>query len=100
MNNEYLIIDLFRKIISSLTCISKISSDETLIKEANNYIMDFVVQYNKYLQNRKNSDIFFKYNEEDIIDFSYRCIDDKNDDLVLFAEDVQFGVIDFTKLIK
>lgn len=100
MNKEKLIIDLFRKVISSLACIIKVSGNGDLINEANNYILDFVIQYSKYLQKRKDDNIVFRYSEEDIIDFSYRCINDRYDDLVLFAEDIQFGVIDLMKLIK
>ena len=98
INNE--IIKLFQKTISSLACVEKTSSDEELINEANIYILDLVAEYSKYLEKGSVDIINFKHTEEDIIDFSYRCIENKVDDLVRFGEDVQFGIIELTKLIK
>lgn len=94
------IINLFRKVIASLACIIRMSSDNDIVDEANKYILDFINQYNQYLIKTNKKDIIFKYNEDDIVDFSYKCIEDKKDDLILFAEDLQFGIIDLMKLIK
>ena len=82
------IIDLFRKVITSLACIANVSSNIDIVNEANNYILDFINQYNKYLVNTNKKNIVFKYTEDDIVD------------LILFAEDLQFGIIDLIKLIK
>ena len=41
-----------------------------------------------------------KYTEADLIDFSYRCIENKENDFVKLGEDIQFGIIELTKLLK
>lgn len=98
MNLE--IINLFRKVITSLLCIEKTTTDENLKNEANKYIIDLINQYEKIIESSDIKSIKFKYTEEDLIDFSYRCIEHKEDDLVRFGEDVQFGIIELTKLLK
>ena len=94
------IINLFRKIIASLACISNMSNNNDIGMEANKYISDFINQYSQYLIKTSKKDIIFMYSEDDIVDFSYRCIEEKNDNLILIAEDLQFGIIDLMKLIK
>lgn len=94
------IINLFRKIIASLACIINMSNNNDLVMEANKYISDFINQYSQYLIKTSKKDIIFMYSEDDIVDFTYRCIEEKNDDLILIAEDLQFGIIDLIKLIK
>ncbi len=94
------IINLFRKIIASLACIINVSSNNDIVMEANKYISDFINQYSQYLIKTSKKDIIFMYSEDDIVDFSYRCIEEKNDNLILIAEDLQFGIIDLMKLIK
>ena len=94
------IINLFRKIIASLACIINMSNNNDIVMEANKYISDFINQYSQYLIKTSKKDIIFMYSEDDIVDFSYRCIEEKNDNLILIAEDLQFGIIDLMKLIK
>ena len=45
------IIDLFRKVITSLACIANVSSNIDIVNEANNYFLDFINQYNIYFVN-------------------------------------------------
>ena len=70
MNLE--IINLLRKTITSLSCIEKTTTDKNLKNEACEYL----------------------------IDFSYRCIENKENDFVKLGEDIQFGIIELTKLLK
>ena len=94
------IIILFRKLITSLSCIEKLAKDIELKEEATNYILDLIDQYNKIIKTSEIKSISFKYSEEDLIDFSYRCIENKENDFVRLGEDIQFGIIELTKLLK
>lgn len=94
------IIYLFRKIITSLSCIEKVAINNELKVEATQYILDLINQYQKIIESNEIKDINFKYTEEDLIDFSYRCIENKENDLVRLGEDVQFGIIELTKLLN
>ena len=97
---EEKIILAFRKTITSLTCIEKITHNSTIKSEADKYVFDLVKQYYNYLNTKNIQNIKFKYSEADIIDFSYRCIENDDDDLVWLAEDVQFGIIELIKAIN
>lgn len=94
------VVNLFRKIITSLSCVEKIITDENLKKEACEYLVDLINQYKKFIESSDIKSIKFKYAEKDLIDFSYRCIEYKGNDLVRLGEDIQFGIIELTKLIK
>ena len=94
------VVNLFRKIITSLSCVEKIITDENLKNEACEYLMDLINQYKKIIESDDIKGIKFKYTEEDLIDFSYRCIENKEDDFVKLGEDIQFGIIELTKLLK
>lgn len=94
------IIILFRKLITSLSCIEKIAKDIELKEEATKYILDLIDKYNKIIETKEIKTINFKYSEEDLIDFSYRCIENKENDFVRLGEDIQFGIIELTKLLK
>lgn len=94
------VINLFRKTITSLSCIEKITTDENLKDEAAEYLIDLINQYKKIIELGDIKKIKFKYTEEDLIDFSYRCIEHKDNDFVKLGEDIQFGIIELTKLLK
>ena len=98
MNLE--VINLLRKTITSLSCIEKTTTDENLKNEATEYILDLITQYKKVIESNDIKNIKFKYTEEDLIDFSYRCIEHKENDLVKLGEDIQFGILELTKLLK
>lgn len=88
---ESKIIDLFRKVICSLTCIQRITKNKELKTEANNYIEDIIQQYNIYHNTHNVFAIGFKYSELDIVDFSGRCIELSNEDVITLADDLEFG---------
>lgn len=94
------IISLFRKTIASLSCIEKTTTDEKLKNEAIRYLLDLITQYRSIVETNDISNIHLKYTEEDIIDFSYRCIESKESDLVKFGEDIQFGIIEIIKFLN
>ena len=94
------IINLFRKTIASLSCVEKITNDSELKNEATKYLLDLIGQYKMFIETYKIENIKFKYEEEDLIDFSYRCIESLENDLVKLGEDIQFGIIELTKLLK
>ena len=94
------IINLFRKIIASLSCVEKITTYSELKNEATEYLLDLIEQYKIFIESYKIESIKFKYEEEDLIDFSYRCIESLENDLVKLGEDIQFGIIELTKLLK
>lgn len=93
-------INLFRKTITSLACIEKLSTDEDMRNEANEYLLNLTSQYKEFLNTRSIKNVKFNYTEEDLIDFSYRCIDDKENDFVRLGEDIQYGFIELIKLLK
>ena len=97
---ELEVINLFRKTITSLSCIEKITTDENLKNEANLYLIDLIGQYKNVIDTYNIKNIKFKYSIDDLIDFSYRCIEDKENDFVKLGEDIQFGIIELTKLLK
>ena len=91
--------DLFRKTIASLVSIKIISHNEEIKKEADDYLYDLVYTYYDYIQKSKLSTNFFKCKAKNIDDFAYKCIDEKEDDLMRLAEDVQYGVLELTEEI-
>ena len=93
------IINLFRKTITSLSCVERITTDSDLKNEAQKYILDLIKQYKKILETNNTKTIKFKYSEEDLIDFSYKCIENRKDDLVRLGEDIQFGIIELNKML-
>ena len=86
MNKKNIIINLYRKIICSLLCINKKTSDETVKIKASNYLDQFLEEYEIYL----NKGICFFDNYKEIIDFCNECYGDK--DVFDFAEDVEYGL--------
>ena len=98
MNLE--IINLLRKTITSLSCIEKTTTDKNLKNEACEYLIDLINQYKKIIESNDIKGLKFKYTEADLIDFSYRCIENKENDFVKLGEDIQFGIIELTKLIS
>ena len=94
------IINLLRKIITSLSCIEKTTTDKNLKNEACEYLIDLINQYKKIIESNDIKGLKFKYTEADLIDFSYRCIENKENDFVKLGEDIQFGIIELTKLLK
>ncbi len=91
--------DLFRKIIASLVSIETISHNEEIKKEANNYLNDLVHQYYDYVQKSTLTPEYFKNKVDDIDNFSYKCINERKDDLMRLAEDLQHGILELQKLI-
>ena len=98
MNLE--IINLLRKTITSLSCIEKTTTDKNLKNEACEYLIDLINQYKKIIESNDIKGLKFKYTEADLIDFSYRCIENKENDFVKLGEDIQFGILEFNKLLK
>ena len=98
MNLE--IINLLRKTITSLSCIEKTTTDKNFKNEACEYLIDLINQYKKIIESNDIKGLKFKYTEADLIDFSYRCIENKENDFVKLGEDIQFGIIELTKLLK
>ena len=98
MNLE--IINLLRKTITSLSCIEKTTTDKSLKNEACEYLIDLINQYKKIIESNDIKGLKFKYTEADLIYFSYRCIENKENDFVKLGEDIQFGIIELTKLLK
>lgn len=90
-------IDLFRKIIASLTCIEEKTSDEYTKKTSTIYKKDLIDQYQLYLNHKDVDKINFKYSEKDIVDFSNECYD--KIDIFEFAEDLEFGFSELVELV-
>ncbi len=91
MEKENLIINLYRKIISSLTCIEKRTNNAAIKNKATIYLNKYIDYYEKYL-NKKEFQIL---NISDLIDFCNKCYDDA--DVFDYAEDVEYGAKEFIK---
>lgn len=89
------IINLFRKIITSLACIEKIATDDYTRNTAKEYLLDTIKQYEKYNNSKDVMQIKFKYSQNEIVDFCNECYEKV--DIFDFAEDVEFG---FCELIE
>ena len=59
MNLE--IINLLRKIITSLSCIEKTTTDKNLKNEACEYLIDLINQYKKIIESNDIKGLKFKY---------------------------------------
>ena len=94
MEKENLIINLYRKIISSLTCIEKRTNNDAIKNKATSYLNQYIDYYEKYL-NKKEFQIL---NISDLIDFCNECYDD--DDVFDYAEDVEYGAKELFKEIN
>lgn len=91
MEKENLIINLYRKIISSLTCIEKRTNNDAIKNKATSYLNQYIDYYEKYL-NKKEIQI---YNILDLVDFYNQCYDDA--DVFDYAEDVEYGAKELIK---
>lgn len=89
------IIYLFEKVISSLECIEKTTSDENIKDTSKKYLIDLKNQCEKYQLHKDNNKIEFQFSEKEIVDFSNKCYDKV--DIFTFAEDVEFG---FSELVE
>ena len=72
--------------------------DKTVVVKVASY--DPHPKYKKIIESNDIKGLKFKYTEADLIDFSYRCIENKENDFVKLGEDIQFGIIELTKLLK
>lgn len=97
MSNYDKNINLFYKVISSLSCIEKITDNDTVKNESKKFNKDIIEQYQNYLKNKDVNKLNFNYSEKDITLFSNDCYDKV--DIVEFAEDLEFGFRDLIKNI-
>lgn len=94
-SNFELIIDLFRKVISSLSCIEKKTKDNDTRCICSKYLNDIINQYDNYKMNKNVNKICFKCSEKEVVDFCNDCYEKV--DIFEFAEDLEYG---FNELIQ
>ena len=99
MNNND-IINLFRKVIASLSSIEIITNSDKIKFDSKKYLDNIVKAYNAFIQKKDLKMINIKELQEDIDVFSYECINDKTSDLVILAEDLKYGFDDLCNIIK
>ena len=92
MNKDSKILDLFRKIICSLLCITRHTKNDALKTKASYYLDYYLEQYELY----NNKCIYSLDNLEKIIDFCNQCYEYK--DVFDYAEDVEYGVKELNKI--
>ena len=92
MNKDSKILDLFRKIVCSLLCITRHTKNDDLKIKASNYLDYYLEQYELY----NNKCIYSLDNLETIIDFCNQCYEDK--DVFDYAEDVEYGLRELVNL--
>ena len=93
MEKEHLVIDLYRKVICSLTCIEKRTSNDEIKNKATRYINEFIDYYEKYL----NKKALLSYDITELIDFCNDCYGEV--EIFDFAEDVEYGAKELIKKI-
>lgn len=79
-------LDLFRKIICSLTCIIKEPKNQYTKVKANKYL-DYYINSYKLCLSKKSYTID---NIKEIIDFCNECYEDIN--VFIYAEDLEYGL--------
>ena len=92
MSNREEILNLFRKILSSLLCINMETSDKRLKEKSLKYINEFENEYKSYYNLKK----YFISNINEIVDFCNECYEDK--DVFDYAEDVEYGLRELVNL--
>lgn len=94
MKNKIEIINLFRKVICSLTCIEQKTVNIKIKQEAMVFINEYIMQYENYL----NEKTFLDYDIVKLIDFCNNCYEDVK--IFDFAEDVEYGAKELLVEIK
>lgn len=92
MSNREEILNLFRKILSSLLCINMETTDKHLKEKSLKYINEFENEYKSYYNLKK----YFISNINEIVDFCNECYEDK--DVFDYAEDVEYGLRELVNL--
>ena len=92
MNKDSKILDLFRKIVCSLLCITRYTKNDDLKIKASHYLDYYLEQYELY----NNRCIYSLHNLEKIINFCNQCYEYK--DVFDYAEDVEYGVKELNKI--
>lgn len=99
--NRYIedkIINLYRKIICSLSCMEKKANNSDVTAKINEYLTDFINQYELYKNKRNINSIKFLYDIETLIDFCNECYE--NVDIFDYAEDVEYGIKELMEIIN
>ncbi len=91
------IINLFRKIITSLTCIRISTADDEIRNDTNKFLENIIRQYEQYLLKKDVNILNFEYSELEIVDFCNRCYEKV--DIFTFAEDLEYGYIELMRKI-
>ncbi len=86
MERDVNILNLLRKVICSLLCITKNTSNDYLKTKSSYYLEKYLKQYELYY-NKSN---FYLDDIEEIVDFCNECYEDK--DVFDYAEDVEYGL--------
>ncbi len=92
------LINLFRKVITSLTCISKLTKNEEIQKQTDFYIMKFIKDYEIYKNSKDSFKIKLDFDGMELIDFCNECY--SLVEIVDFAEDVEYGFKEIVELIN
>ena len=89
------ICNLFRKVITALTCIQYKCEEVDIKNDAKVFLENFIEQYDQYSLKLDSNLVEFKYSEKDIVEFACSLYD--NVKVVNFAEELEFG---FSELVK
>lgn len=92
------VITLFRKIISSLACINKKSTDNQIKKKSEEYLSCFINKYENFMITKKLEDIMLYVDIKDIIDFCNECYEIV--EIFDYAEDVEYGLKELVEVIN
>ncbi len=92
------LMNLFRKVITSLICIIKLTNNEEIKKDADYYIDKFISDYEVYKNSKNSFKIKLDFDGMELIDFCNECY--SYVDIAFYAEDVQYGFEEMVELIN
>ena len=94
MERDVNILNLLRKVICSLLCITKNTSNDYLETKSSYYLEKYLKKYELY-NNKSN---FYLDDIEEIVDFCNECYEDK--DVFDYAEDVEYGLKELKEITR
>lgn len=92
MDRDINILNLYRKIICSLLCITNNTKNDYLKTKSTYYLEKYLELYESY----NNKGLYELDNYEEIIDFCNECYEDKY--TFEYAEDLEYGLKEFNEI--
>ncbi len=92
------VIELFRKIISSLICINKKTIKEKTKDRSEEYLLYFINEYENFRKTKNIYNILMNINVVNIINFCNECYEQV--EIFDYAEDLEYGLKELIEKIN